>query len=117
MEIAIGKNINLNQELKAFGIGTMTTVFFGGMIGCHSLSGAIIADNLKAQKRLTSLTTACVLLLFLSLGANFMTLIPRPILGGLLIYLGLSLFSVVQNFSRYKWAHLAVGGELKKGDR
>lgn len=95
VEMAIGKNINLNQELKAFGIGTMTTVFFGGMIGCHSLSGAIVANNLKAQKRLTSLITACILLLFLALGANFITLIPRPILGGLLIYLGLSLCSVV----------------------
>lgn len=92
VEITMGRNINLNQELKAFGIGTMTTVFFGGMIGCHSLSGAIIANNLKAQKRLTSFITACILLLFLALGANFMSLIPRPILGGLLVYLGLSLF-------------------------
>ena len=94
VEIAIGENINLNQELKAFGLGTMTTVFFGGMIGCHSLSGAIITNKLKAQKRLTSLITAGVLLLFLALGANFITLMPRPILGGLLFYLGLSLCSV-----------------------
>ena len=91
VEIAMEEDINLDQELKVFGIGTMTTVFFGGMIGCHSLSGAIITSNLKAQKRLTSLITAGILLLFLALSPNFITLMPRPILGGLLGYLGLSL--------------------------
>ena len=91
VEIAMEEDINLDQELKVFGIGTMTTVFFGGMIGCHSLSGAIITNKLKAQKRMTSLITAVILLLFLMLSPNFITLMPRPILGGLLGYLGLSL--------------------------
>ncbi len=91
IEIAIGEDFNLDRELKAFGIGTMTSVFWGGMIGCHVLSGAIIANNLKAQKRLTSLIAAGVFILFLALGPIFITLIPRPVLGALLIYLGLLL--------------------------
>lgn len=58
----------------------------------------LIQDNrqLKAQKRLTSLITVGVLFIFLVLGANFITLMPRPILGGLLVYLGLSLCFVVK---------------------
>ncbi len=63
----------------------------GGMVGYHSNSLTLLANRGGAIGRLVALITGATSAVTLLAGASFVALTPRPLIGGVLVFLGLSL--------------------------
>jgi SulP family sulfate permease len=90
LELTAERDMGLNHELRTAGIGNLLAGLAGGMIGFHQLSISAMSHKLGAQSRLTGLFSAVVCVLVLFLGAGALSFFPKVILGGLLLYIGLS---------------------------
>jgi SulP family sulfate permease len=97
LELAAEKDMDLNHELRAAGAGNLFAGFFAGFVGFQQLSMSAINLKLGAKTRLTGLIAAGVCLLALIAGTSFVSLMPKFILGGLLLFLGLSFI--------YEWVY------------
>lgn len=89
LEVIIGEDIDLNHELRAAGTSNVLVGLFGGFVGFHALSLTSLGQRIGAKDRLFPLIGAGVCLISLIGGSAFLQYFPRPILGGMLIFLGL----------------------------
>jgi SulP family sulfate permease len=90
IELASGQDIDLNQELRAAGLGNVIAGLGGGIIGFHGLGlSTLCSAKIGAKSRVVGILAAliCVLVLF---AGGFVSLLPKAVLGGMLIFLGLS---------------------------
>jgi SulP family sulfate permease len=90
VELASGVEIDMNREFSAAGFANTLS----GLSGCHpgtpALSLSALAYKIAGSARLVGLTAAVVVAAVLFLGGGAMGFIPKPLLGGLLLLLGLS---------------------------
>jgi sulfate permease, SulP family len=102
VELALRKDIDLNHELRIAGIGNLLSALAGGMVGYHDLSYTVLNHRIGAKSRLAGLIAGLVCLLVLLLGTSILTYIPKSLLGGLLLFLGLNFLEewVVQGWKR-----------------
>jgi SulP family sulfate permease len=89
LELAAEEDIDLDRELRTVGAANVVSGFGGGMIGYHSLSLSRLALQIGVRNRLVGLVTAAVCLISLYAGTSVLSAVPKPILGGLLMFLGL----------------------------
>ncbi|MFC1997809.1 SulP family inorganic anion transporter [Chloroflexota bacterium] len=99
LELAAKADMDLNHELRAAGTGNLLAGFFAGFVGFHQLSLSAMNLKLGAKTRLTGLIAAGVCLAALIAGTNFISLMPKFVLGGLLLFLGLTFI--------YEWVYQA----------
>jgi SulP family sulfate permease len=91
IEVSTQRDIELNQELKAVGIGNVLTGLGGGLVGFHGVSVSLLMDKIGSRGRLSGLVAVGVTLAVLMAGTSVIALIPKFLLGGLVAFLGLSL--------------------------
>ncbi len=91
IEIASRTDIDLDAELKSNGLANVCASFLGGLVGCIVLSRTLFNYKAGATSRISGMAAALLSACVLVAGASFLTYVPRPVLGGLLLYLGLSL--------------------------
>ena len=84
IEIATRRSADLNGELRAAGFAN----FVSGLPGFSSVSMTMLAHRLGGRTRLTGLTVAVVALAALAFGAFVIDLMPKFLLGALLIWVG-----------------------------
>jgi len=60
----------------------------GGLVGYHTLSDSLLVYRLGARNRLLGLVSAGVFASALFFCAATLSLFPKPILGGLLLFFG-----------------------------
>jgi sulfate permease, SulP family len=90
LEIAVQRDVDLNRELKAAGIANLLTGAAGGLTGYQQLGMSAMSHRVGAAGRWTGLVAALVCGVALVQGASLMSLFPKVVLGGLLLFLGLS---------------------------
>ena len=90
LEIAVQRDVELNRELKAAGIANLFTGAVGGLAGYQQLGMSTMTHRVGAASRWTGLAAALVCAVALFEGATLMSLFPKVVLGGLLLFLGLS---------------------------
>lgn len=90
LEVSMQRDADLNHELKAAGIANLCAGSAGGLTGYHQLGMSMINYRAGASSRLTALVAALVCGFALFQGASLMTLFPRMVLGGVVLFLGLS---------------------------
>lgn len=88
IEVATSREANLERELNVAGAGNILSGLFGGYAGCISLSRSLLNANGGATGRLSGLTVAIFAVLMLVADPALLSYMPKFILGGLLIYLG-----------------------------
>jgi SulP family sulfate permease len=90
VELIVKQDVDLNRELVVTGLSNVVISFFGTIIGFHTISLSGLNHRLGKSSRLASLIAAglCVVMLFI--GPLVLTYTPKFILGGMLMYLGLS---------------------------
>ena len=88
LELALGKDINLNRELQVAGVANILSGASGGMIGYHVLYQTTLSHRMGARTRLTGLVAGVFCAVMLFAGSALLAYFPRPILGGLLFLLG-----------------------------
>ncbi|MFZ5819801.1 MAG: SulP family inorganic anion transporter [Chloroflexota bacterium] len=89
LEVAIRRDIDLNRELRAAGIANLVSGLAGGMVGYHTLSLSSFSYRMGARGRLPGLVGGAICLAMLFAGSALLAYFPVPILGGLLLFLGL----------------------------
>jgi SulP family sulfate permease len=89
IELVTERDIDLNRELRAAGAANVAAGIGGGLIGFHALSLTTLAHRAGARTRLPGIVGAAICVATLGFGASALSLIPKLVLGGLLLYLGL----------------------------
>jgi SulP family sulfate permease len=90
IELVFKKDMDLNRELRAAGVANFVSGLGGGMAGFHALGSAALGYRTGVAGRLIGVTMATVCALVLVAGSRLLSLTPKFVLGGLLMYLGLS---------------------------
>jgi SulP family sulfate permease len=90
IELATHKDLDFNRELTSAGIANLAVGLIGGAAGYHYVGDSILAHKMSGLSRTTSLIGAFIGVLVLLLGASFLSFIPKFLVGGLLLFLGLS---------------------------
>lgn len=90
LEIAVKQDIDLNRELITAGFANLAGGLGGSPVGYQTFALSALAHRLGAKTRLTSLISALLCGAALFFGASLISYFPRPIFGGLLLFLGLS---------------------------
>ncbi|MEB3272364.1 MAG: SulP family inorganic anion transporter [Prochlorothrix sp.] len=91
IELVVGRDINLNAELKAIGLANLVAGFGSGMVSNQALPSTLLVHNIGAETRLTGLVAMVPCITVLLLGSSFLPYLPEPVLASLLLYLGFSL--------------------------
>lgn len=88
VEVLIKRDLDLNDELKYAGIANLAASAGGGMAGFHSLSVAALNNRMNAESRAVGLIVAAICLVAMFLGASALSYMPKPVIGGFLLYGG-----------------------------
>jgi sulfate permease, SulP family len=89
IEPVLDGDLDTNHELRDAGIVSVVSGALGGIPGFHSLSFTALAARMKTNARAVGLIAALVPLAAAVFGAEVVELIPRAIVGGVLVFLGL----------------------------
>ncbi len=91
IELAARQDIDLNQELQSTGVANLLTGLGGGIVGFHALGLSVLSCvKINAKSRLVGVLAASICVITLLLGETLVTLFPKPVLGGVALFLGLS---------------------------
>ena len=88
-ELVLDRDLDTNQELRDAGILNVASGALGGIPGYHALSLTALPRYLKVDARAAGLIAAAVPLAAVAFAASVVGLIPRMIVGGVLIFIGL----------------------------
>lgn len=96
-----------NRECIGQGIANTTNGFFGGMGGCAMIGQSMININSGGRGRLSGITAAVVLLLFILFASSLIEIIPLAVLVGIM-------FMVV--LGTFEWSSLRLVGKIPATD-
>ena len=91
LDLATQQDVDFDRELRVNGIANIIAGLCGGIVGYISISRSLLNFKAGADSRLAGVWTAVV-----CLGAAFiftpaLSYVPRPVLAGILLFLGLSM--------------------------
>jgi sulfate permease, SulP family len=90
LEVTFGQDIDLNRELRSAGIANLVGGLGGGPVGYQTLGMSALARRLGARTHLVSLLSGLLCGAALLFGASLISYFPKVVLGGMLLYLGLT---------------------------
>ena len=97
IELLAGRDLDLNHELKVAGTATIASGIGGGIGGFGSVAENTLSRNLGASSRLAGRLVAGICLAMLLGGAALLSYIPKLILVGIPLLLGIEFF--------YEWLY------------
>jgi SulP family sulfate permease len=89
IELSTKQDIDLNHELKAAGVANIVAGLSGNMGGFHVLGDTTLVHKMGGKSRLVGVFMAVVCGGVLLTGESLVSLLPIPVLSGLLLFLGL----------------------------
>jgi sulfate permease, SulP family len=95
LEVTAKREANLDRELAAAGVANFAAAAFGGYVTGVPLSRSTLAFKLAANSRIPSLCVAASSAAMLAVSPGFLSYVPKCVLGGLLLTLGIDLL--------YRW--------------
>jgi SulP family sulfate permease len=90
LELATESEVDLDRELRATGIANLVSGALGGVPGYLSLSESTLNHKVGARSRVAGLVSAGLCAVALVAGADALAYFPKAVLGGMLLFLGLS---------------------------
>jgi SulP family sulfate permease len=90
IELVVNREVDLDKELLVAGAGNLAAALAGGIVGFQAISLSALNHKLSRGSRLTGVATAVFCGLIAITGAQILSFIPKMVLGGVLMYLGLS---------------------------
>ena len=89
-EVVLHRDLDTNRELRDAGLLNVVSGGLGGIPGYHALSLTALAERMSVNAKVAGLIAASVPLAGVIFGASVIELIPRMIVGGVLVFLGLA---------------------------
>jgi SulP family sulfate permease len=90
LELTVRRDVDLNRELQSAGWANLLASLGGGLTGYHALSLSALGHRMGTHSRLVGLLVALLNGVMLVFGAPLLSLFPKPVAGGLLLFLGLA---------------------------
>ncbi len=90
LEVTIGQDVDLDREMRAAGFANLAGGLGGAPIGYQTLGMSALSYRLGTPTRLVNIVSALLCGAALFFGASLISYFPKVILGGMLLYLGLS---------------------------
>jgi sulfate permease, SulP family len=90
LEVTVHEDIDLNRELLTAGFANLAGGLGGSPIGYQTLGLSALASRLGARSRLVNLISGLVCGAALLFGASLLSYFPKVVLGGMLLYVGLT---------------------------
>ncbi len=105
IELIVEQNLDLNRELESVGLSNLASGLGSGMAGNQALPSTLLAHKIGASYRLTGVINGITCIAVLMVGAQFLAYLPKPVIGGLLFYLALTLLVqwIYQSWSSLDW--------------
>ena len=108
VELATDSDVDLNHELRVHGIANITSALAGGYTGNTSVSRSLVNHSTGGVQRLSGYIVASVSFAVLISNVDIIGLIPKFVLAGLLLQLGVKLiwdwgWKSKANISRTDW--------------
>lgn len=91
LEVSWDERADINRDLRVLGRANVIAAGLGGLSGGISISRSVLNHAAGAVSRASGFFQGAVCVLVLLWGGPAVALLPRPLLGGLLIYLGLGM--------------------------
>ena len=89
-ELVLDRDLDTDREMRDAGVLNVVSGALGGIPGYHALSLTALATRMSVDARAAGLIAAAVPLAAVVFGAQVIGLIPRMIVGGVLVFLGLA---------------------------
>jgi len=89
-ELVLDRDLDTNEELRDAGVLNVVSGALGGIPGYHALSLTALAARMDVDARRAGLIAALIPLAAVVAGASVVELIPRTIVSGVLVFLGLA---------------------------
>jgi SulP family sulfate permease len=89
-ERVLDRDLDTNEELRDAGILNVVSGALGGIPGYHAPSFTSLATRMRVDARAAGPIAALIPLAAVVLGASVVGMIPRMIVGGVLVFLGLA---------------------------
>lgn len=90
IELSTQQDADLDRELRVAGLSNLLSAAGGGLPGFHALSLSNLAHRGGATARTARFAAAGVVAVTLVLSGDIVARVPRPVVGGLLVFLGLA---------------------------
>ncbi len=110
LELGSGRNLDLNREFRDAGIANLLAGLGGSSPGGQTLSLSLMCFVTGAYTRLTGLIAAVVAGAVLFLGGGVLEYFPLPMLGGLLVFLGITFMHdwLVASCRKLPWPDFSI---------
>jgi len=90
IELSAWRDLELDRELRAAGLANALAGLGGSQVGYHDPSLSTLSSTGKqTDSRIPGVTVALIAVGAMLVGGAVLPLLPRPVLGGLLVFLGL----------------------------
>lgn len=93
LELAVKQDIDLNRELESAGIANLLAGLGASPAGYNLLSPTVLGYKMGARGRVANLVAAALCASVLFFGTSLLSIFPKPVLGGLLFFIGLVFLS------------------------
>lgn len=109
IELVVGRDIDLNHELRTVGLGNVAAGLLGSAVLYPSVSTTTLSHKISGGSRLVSIVAAVVFVVPLLTGVALLSFIPKMMIGTMLIVFGLAflhewLYLAWWRFSRFEYA-------------
>lgn len=91
IELATGHDADADRELRAIGMGNVLAGICGGMVACNSFNRTILNLRAGASSPWAVRIAVGIIVLVMGLAPGAVGLLPRPVLTGLILFLGVTL--------------------------
>jgi SulP family sulfate permease len=91
LEVAFEERADFNRDLRLLGGANMLLGLAGGLTGGVSISRSILNQQAGAATRRSGLVKAALCILAIFWGGPIISLVPKPLLGGILMYIGIGM--------------------------
>jgi SulP family sulfate permease len=111
IELLERRDLDLDYELRVVGLANIVAALGGGLTGYHSLALTQLANRLGGRGPIVGLTVGAVCFAALLVGSVVLRLIPTPLLGAMLVWIGSALLSewLVRSYRRLSiWEYLVI---------
>jgi len=110
LESAFQRELDFNREMRTVGVANVLGAFGGTLIGYHYVSLSTLGHRMKGDTRVVGVVVAIMCLLALTVGAGALSYFPKYVLGGLVMFVGISFLWdwVVQSWRRLSKGDFAI---------
>lgn len=93
LELVANTETDLSDELRTAGLANLASGLVGGLVNYQMLSVSTLNHRVGSRTRIPGVVAGLLMLLVFVIGSDVLILLPKPVMGAVLILLGLTFLS------------------------